>query len=164
MCLTLFCFGQVLSPLDFWTNLNTVALPALFSEPSFVQTLILPFNSNSSLNLSNSSSAILNIIQVNYSSGVQLYNVSLPTGTLGDAYSRLLGARLRQLRVTASRCSLPEYLAFYFSECVPEYSFEVEDHNDFLNRTNEAFIYRFEYIATYVINLLYSYSISKFIQ
>ena len=137
-------FGQVLNPLDFWTNLNAVSFTALFPEPPFFETNIPTFTSNSGLNFTNSSSGIL---QMNYSNSVQRYNVSLPNGTLGDAYSQLIGARLRQLRVTVSHCSLPEYLKYYFSECVPEYSFDVEDNKVFGNSTNEAFIYRFEYIA-----------------
>lgn len=133
---------------DFWHFLEATALTALFPEQPVVQTLV------------NSSFAVT--LYANYttgehehrtlSHGAALYNSSIPEGTVRDYVSRLIGALLRQWRVSGSLCVLPAFVTQYFNECDPEYSSSAEDHNGFgdSGSSNETFIYRFEFNVLYL--------------
>ena len=124
--------------------MNVDALSVLFPELPIVQSLAISFNSIISSNTTIGTSVTNGTA---LSNGVISYNLSLSQGTLGDYSSWLIAARLRQWRVSGKTCLLPEYLALFFSECDPEYSFDNEDHNGFgnLSSDNEAFIYRYTF-------------------
>lgn len=119
--------------------IERVALPALFPQVQSKQTIATPFDNTFTFNTTNlASQTQLEVIE-----GVTSFGVSPQEASIGDSMYWLVGARLRQLRVSGTRCEGPDYLTQYVRQCDPEYSFHTDDRNGFGNSSDEAFIYRY---------------------
>lgn len=117
--------------------IERVALPALFPQVQLKLSIATLFNNT--FNTTNTASKTQLVVIENVTS----FGVSPQEESIGDSMCWLVGARLRQLRVSGTRCEGPDYLTQYVRQCDPEYSFHTDDRNGFGISSDEAFIYRY---------------------